>query len=181
MTGLQLAPDTCPVCGFSPKRVFRYEAVRTVRILTRRWREVLRLVAADEDGDALLRKPLGAGPSALGHALLVAAAFGRGADELHAIRTADQPDLDGISSPTPTCPDGFTTEMVIDHLGGQSDRLVAQAGRIHGYQWLRTGRRSSREVTALEALRRAVHEACHRLEEATRGLTRLRPADFAVA
>src|SRR5581483_9105702 len=42
-------------------------------------------------------------------------------------------------------------------------RLADVAGQFRGRDWIRTGRRGPQEITAIQILRRAVHEATHRL------------------
>lgn len=178
---LFLDPDRCPVCGFRPRKLLPNDGVRTVRALPRHWHDVLTQVASEDAGERLIRQPLGAGPSAAGHAALVAEALRQAAHQLRVLRTDDRPTLDGPCPPdtAPPADDTTPTESLIGVLADEADRLVAQAEGIRGHDWLRTGTRADREVTALEVLRRAVHEGTHRLEETTRGLARLRAAEAA--
>ena len=174
---LVLPPDTCPVCGFHARSLTPDDGVRIIRSLPRRWREVLTAFQQiDEHSDELLREPLGNGPSALEHAALVAEVLGRTADELEQLWIDDRPALDvavpssragDVESPTED------VDAVLDSLSEQAERVVVSAERFNGTDWLRAGTRGQDEVTALAVLRRAVHEAMHRLRETEQGLIRL--------
>lgn len=174
---LVLPPDTCPVCGFHPRSLTPNDGIRTIRSLPRRWREVLTgFQQVDERSEQLLREPLGNGPSALGHAVLVADVLGRTADELEQLWIHDRPALD-VAVPSSRAGDlesrTASVDAVLDSLSEQAERFVARAERFNGTDWLRTGTRGQQEVTALAVLRRAVHEGTHRLRETERGLIRL--------
>lgn len=178
---LFLDPDRCPVCGFRPRNLLPKDGVRTVRSLPHQWREALTQVTADEDSEPLVRRPLGAGPSALGHAMLVTEALREAADQLQALISQDHPTLEGRTRPeTPSLADDTVgAESVIKSLADAATRLVGEAEGIRGRDWLRPGVRAGRHVTALELLRRAVHEGTHRLAETNRGLARLQAHEAA--
>ena len=168
LTDFGLPLDRCPVCGFRAGRVLPHEALLTVRAIPRRWAEL-----ADRYPGEDLARPLGNGPSAIGHAGATAVAFGRAADDLRRLRSAEAPRLSAV--PAEVEP-SHELPAVLGDLAAQSKRLVAVAKRFRARDWLRSGWRADRQVTGLEILRRAVHEATHRFWEAHHGLAR-RPTD----
>ena len=162
-----LPAERCPVCGFRPRHALPSDGTRTARVMSQQWAALF-----DRYRDSL-GMPLGNGPSAIGHAIATALAFDRAADDLERIRTSECPELTAPPAPPPR--QAAPADVVGDIATG-ARRLADVAGQFRGRDWIRTGRRGPQEITAIQILRRAVHEATHRLSEATHGLARLAAA-----
>ena len=155
----------CGACGFRAETLTSGDATVALRSFPRRWRELLSAFESSEDGVALVRLRPPGGWSAFDHAVHVSRSLGAQADTLQRVRDLDRPSIDPAGTRAAGIDESMGVNEALAELARNAERLAKVAESMSGKDWLRSGERAGREVTALDLLRQGVHEGVHHLHQ----------------
>ena len=157
----------CAKCGFEARTVSPADAIAAMRSFPRRYRRALQDALLDLDyGDRIIStRPTGMW-SALELTAHVRDALHVFEKRMQRIVQEDAPSLaDAELETPPTTAHDQGVELVLATLLSTADEFARTASRISGDDWIRKGMLGTAEVSALDVLREAVHDASHHLRD----------------
>ena len=171
-------PD-CDECGFVYGDVGVAEGIEKLRALPRRYRAPLTRFLPGEDGDALVRaRPAPDTWSALEYAAHMRDVVMLWGWSLNEVFKKDKPvipvpsteELDTISAEYAA----LDPAEVADQLSANVERMAAKADAAAPDAWERVGDFGGDKISALDIVRKVVHEGHHHLLDIGRGLRAVR-------
>jgi len=171
-------PD-CGECGFVYSSVGVADGIEKLRSLPRRYRAPLTRFLPGEDGDAVVRaRPAPETWSALEYAAHMRDVVMLWGWSLNEVLKNDNPvipvpsteDLDKVSADYARLDPG----EVADQLAANVERMAAKAEAAPPDAWARTGDFGGDTISALDIVRKVLHEGNHHLLDIGRGLRAVR-------
>jgi hypothetical protein len=153
------------------------DAAVALRSLPRRFRGLFAALDEDESPDALARRTVSDGTSAIGHLIGASQVVADTHRALAEVLTVDDPLIEPIADETPLDPSG-TIEERVSELGWETDALADRVDQVSADEWGRRARAGggADAMSAVDLLWRGVDAAVAHLKGAERTLTEARQA-----
>jgi hypothetical protein len=154
------------------------DGIVAIRSLPRRFRGLFAGLGEDESPDALARRPVADGSTALGHLVAATAILTAAGRSLDRVLVADDPVIDPLPAAPAGAPSGSLEER-LSELGWEADALADRLEHVGADEWARRARMpaaGAQEVSAADLLWQAIDASVDHLRAAERTLDEARRA-----